>query len=155
MGCDIHTFVEVRREGRWQHEPFHPFSGRNYGVFGWLAGVRNYSQVGPLAEPKGLPGDVSFRLRAESDDWDLNGHSHSWFTLAELLAVDYEAVIEDRRVARQTSANCFDGGCTAEPGGGETMPLRDFLGPDFMRDLEMLKHYGAPEAVRVVFWFDD
>jgi hypothetical protein len=37
-----------------------------------------------------LPKDVSSQVKTESDGWGSDGHSHSWFTLAELEAYDWE-----------------------------------------------------------------
>jgi hypothetical protein len=156
MGCDIHIHTEVRKCKYWQHatgnfsEGSAPFDWRSYNLYGFLAGVRNYSAVEPICEPKGFPDDASPETNASYEYWDCDAHSATWLTLEELLAVDYEAIIEDRRVTRNGN-----GGCTCEPGEGEPMPLREFLGPFFMRDLATLQEMGAPEDVRVVFWFDN
>lgn len=70
-----------------------PYSGRNYDVFAYLADVRNgYGFAGcdtgdaiiPMAQPRGLPKDVSLMIQEQSDSWDCDGHSHSYFTLGEL-----------------------------------------------------------------------
>lgn len=71
-----------------------PLDDRNYTLFSLLADVRNgrgfagvptYDRVEPLSEPRGVPDDASFAWLAEVDGWDVDMHSHSWFTLAELL----------------------------------------------------------------------
>jgi hypothetical protein len=147
MGCDIHSYAEKRVNGKWELIPFEPFDWRNYGMYGFLADVRNYSDVPPLAKPRGLPDDVSADVKAESDHWDCDGHSHSWLSVGELSAFDYDAAVEDRRI---TVGN--DGGCTAKPGGGEMTTWRNFLDTGFFRDLERLKAEGAE---RIVFWFDN
>lgn len=158
MGCDIHLVTEVRRDGRWHiAEPFYPcracgpdgwydegeacywcggekrinhFSERSYGLFALLAGVRNYYEVMPLAEPRGLPGDspaveahqeydgCGDRLRMDPI-W-LGDHSFSWLTLGELLAHDWSAV-----------------------------------DADFAAFVEAMKAVGAPDDVRIVFGFDN
>jgi hypothetical protein len=73
--------------------------GRNYRVFSMLAGVRNGigfasiktgEPITPIADPRGLPEDVSAEVKAESDEWGVDGHSHSWLTLAELDAVPWQ-----------------------------------------------------------------
>ncbi|GIK65154.1 MAG: hypothetical protein BroJett018_29480 [Chloroflexota bacterium] len=108
MGCDIHLYVERRVNGVWEsadvwrpvHYYPHPvevdfedsyYEARNYFLFAALANVRNRYGLEPIAEPRGVPPDVSQpireRLSREYDfDWD---HSHSWFTLAELLVYDW------------------------------------------------------------------
>ena len=72
IGCDIHSFVEVKTNGKWLRleEPkfddygdkktTEPFGWRSYSVFGFLADVRNYSHCKPISEPKGLPDDSEY-----------------------------------------------------------------------------------------------
>lgn len=156
MGCDIHPRVEIRDEAGWHPVPdLEVWDFRSYSVFGWLAGVRNYSAVEPLTEPRGFPADASEPVREDFEKWKMDAHTPSWLTLAELLAVDYEAEVNDRRVTRQIAPNAWDGGCTGEPEEGTREPLREFLGVAFMRDLAYLVELGDPENVRVVFWFDN
>ena len=173
MGCDIHPRAEVRRNGQWEivgdifpyddwARSYHkcdytnePFYWRDYGMFGFLAGVRNYSAIPPISEPRGFPVDLSPELRALTDlnIWD--GHSASWLSLADLFAVDYDTSIEDRRCTVQTGPNSFNGGATCEPGQGEQTTLREFLGSLFFQHLDVLNGLGSPGNVRVVFWFDN
>jgi hypothetical protein len=63
VGCDIHMYAEFRRDGsehwwgigkRWN-------PGRNYSLFGHLAGVR--SVVDPVVEPRGFPEDAAWAAR--------------------------------------------------------------------------------------------
>lgn len=79
--------------------------GRNYATFAMLANVRNgYGFAGvktgepitPISEPRGLPEDVCAEIREISDDWDVDAHSHSYFTLAELDAVPWTSNAIDR-----------------------------------------------------------
>lgn len=119
MGCDIHDYVEIQVNGKWQKvgEVFdnyyyrpeekdiwkqkvdHPLDVRNYDAFAVLAGVRNGrgfagAKTGNgfrvIANPKGLPADVTHAVQKEADDWGPDGHSHSWVSLAELEAVNWE-----------------------------------------------------------------
>ena len=168
MGCDIHPHAEVRdpKTGIWEerggdfserhnHRNSGPFDWRSYGLFAFLTGgvVRNYSGIeGIGVKPRGLPDDSPTKGTEEEKYGDY--HSHSYLTLKELLDFDYDKQMEDRRVTRQIG-NVFHGGCTCEPGGGEKETWREFLGPNFLKDLETLKAFGDPENVRVVFWFDN
>lgn len=154
MGCDIHAYAEKRNGERWVEVDCLPdaFDDRSYGTFGFLAGVRNYSGVTPIAQPRGLPNDVSDYVRGQYDSWGGDGHTHSWLSLDELLAFDYSQPMEDRRVTRQVGPNAWSGGCTAEPGGGKATTYREFLGPSFERGLNELKDAGVE---RIVFWFDN
>ena len=146
MGCDIHTQAERKVAGKWEVIPgLHPFDWRSYGMFGFLADVRNYSAVPPISKPRGMAEG------SPSDGDDLGDHSYSWLTVEELTAFDYDKPMEDRRVTR-TVGNFTDGGVTAEPGGGAMTTYREFLGPHFFEDLEKLKAAGAE---RVVFGFDN
>lgn len=145
MGCDIHTYVEVRDGNTWklsQKPIFHddegnaswdPFSWRSYAMFTLLAGVSNQGYgITPISEPRGIPADISEPLRSilAGKDWWL--HSHSWLTLRELQAVDATQEVDYR---------------------GERTALGDFLG-GFFDDVAALAQLGNPDDVRVVFAFD-
>lgn len=174
MGCDIHSFVELKTVKGWCMVPGlfpeddfgldwtgkthrdEPFSWRNYGMFGFLANVRNYSFVPPIvAEPRGLPDGLSKPVQEAAEHWDGDGHSHSWLSLKELLDFDYSRTFEDRRCTKQVAANAWDGAADAGEGNGKQETFRDFLGIDFFRELEIMRKVGAREEVRIVFWFDN
>ena len=119
MGCDIHFFVENQVNGAWlsadkwppnkyadeEGEPPHIldykdsfYHDRNYNLFAILADVRNGSGFAgcdtgngfvPICEPRGVPDDVSEQVASESDRMGVDGHSHSWLTVDELLAYDW------------------------------------------------------------------
>ncbi len=118
MGCDIHMYVEYKKKlpvkgseermERWvsgDYFKINPFDGvwddetkmecmelyghRNYSLFSTLAGVRDYTEkIVPVSEPKGLPDDCCGFVKKESEDWDGDGHNHSWLTLKEIR--DYQ-----------------------------------------------------------------
>lgn len=130
MGCDIHS-VAIDQQGApvdvaasWS-DGCEPFGWRSYGVFGFLADVRNYSEVAPISEPRGYPEDFK-------GDLDGAEHSESWLSVAELESFDYDIALRDTR-------------------SGEHTTLRDFLGVGFFADIAELKRIGAD---RVVFGFD-
>lgn len=116
MGADIHLYVEakpVESEHDWQrftrslsHENWRETRSfnmgwgtyRNYSAFAMLADVRNGSGFAgvdlgdgfePIDKPRGLPNDISDPVQRESDGWSGDGHSHSWFTLRELLDLEH------------------------------------------------------------------
>lgn len=79
MGCDIHSFAEVKRNGKWEvvkncftlsdfdkkysktEKGDEPFENRDYSVFGFLADVRNYSHCECITgSPRGLPDDSEY-----------------------------------------------------------------------------------------------
>ena len=152
MGCDIHSHAERQDGGRWVDLDVEAFEARDYGLFGWLAGVRNYSGLTPIAADRGVPGDASHRATKDYDAWRGEAHSASWVSVAELAAVDYDQIIEDRRCAKQLGPNLWTGGGTCEPGEGKKETLREFLGPGYFAALKRLRDAGAE---RVVFWFDN
>jgi hypothetical protein len=126
MGCDIHFYVQKQMNcvwvsaDRWEPNKYADdegepklaipyekrfYSGRNYDLFGILADVRNGRGFAgldtgdgfvPIDDPRGLPVDVSEPVKADSDRWDGDGHSHSWFTVAELLAYDWTQTTKHR-----------------------------------------------------------
>lgn len=153
MGCDIHSFAERKTENGYELiKGVRPFDWGAYGMYGFLAGVRNYSEVTPISQPRGFPDDAAWETREKRDEWHGDGHTHSWLSVEELSAFNYDAEMEDRRVTRQLAPNYFHGGCTCDPGEGKTMTYREFLGTEFFRDLEELRDAGAD---RIVFWFDN
>jgi hypothetical protein len=111
MGCDIHLYVEKRTDGKWvaqgnfeRDEDGYAqggdryYDGRNYDLFAILANVRNgrgFAGVktgdgfNPIAEPKGIPDDASAEIKEIAESWDCDGHSHSHFTIRELLDYDW------------------------------------------------------------------
>ena len=131
------------RGSRWDYalakgmirSPFtsQPYGGRCYSLFGILAGVRNQSNpmIGGEYELKGIPDDASERVKNVSDEWDIDGHSHNYFTLRELLDSDYN------KMDRNELIN---------------------LGIDpyfFQTTLPQLQKIGTPDDVRIIFWFDN
>lgn len=152
MGCDIHSHAEKQDGGRWVDLDVEAFEDRDYGFFGWLAGVRNYSDMAPIAADRGFPADASAEAAKHYDDWSGDAHSASWVSVAELLAVDYDQPVEDRRTTKQLGPNFWTGGATCATGEGKTQTLREFLGPGFFA---VLKRLQDAEAGRVVFWFDN
>ena len=160
MGCDIHLLYQKQINGHWQsvrvkNNPTAvysdgPLEGRNYTIFAFLAGVRNYDAIKPIAEPRGLPSDLNDETFAqECEDY---GHTPSWLSIDELLKYDYEQETENRRVARQIAPNITHGGCTRGPGEGVIQPLAEYLGLWFFVDLLCLHRAGVE---RIVFCFDN
>lgn len=81
------------------------YNGRCYDLFAILADVRNGigfagvdmgDRLNPIDQPRGLPDDTNSIIRQESENWGCDGHSHSWLTVAELLAYDWTQVVEKR-----------------------------------------------------------
>lgn len=150
MGCDIHSYAERRDANEWECiDAITPFSHRSYSVFGFLAGVRNYSAITPIAMPRGLPMDVSRVVATVYEVYAYVGDAHtaSWLLISELTKFNYDALCEDRQVMINR-----DGSQTCAPGGGKVMSYRKFLGPHFFADLSAAQVAGTE---RIVFWFDN
>lgn len=163
MGCDIHIHGEKRDGDRWVHVKLpdikhgrwedKAFGARQYGKFGFMADVRNYSAVEPICPPNGLPDDASPETKAEYEDWSGDAHTPSWLTIAQMEAFDYERTTEDRRYTRKEANGVFNGGATCEPGKGESTTVRKFLeSSDYFESLAAVKEAGIE---RIVFWFDN
>lgn len=92
-------FNENEEENGWNYKfTDSPYRGRNYNLFAILADVRNGRgfagvKIGdgfnPISDPKGLPEDVSEEIKANSDEWGGDGHSHSYFSLLELKTYNW------------------------------------------------------------------
>lgn len=195
MGCDIHAVIErrVQIQGDWYEwlNSGDPDIGRHYEMFAVLAGVRNSVGVEPIAEPRGLPAFKAWKTFQDGERWiswerdpdaerpcreieeiatryGVDGHSHSWLTLAEIKAFDIEQYVDDPSVI---VGRADDGKVTATAGwasGGphEVVGRRKILrwpGEDepkawqrLIRYMEQAKWDGqSDEEVRLVFFFDN
>lgn len=113
------------------------YRGRNYWLFARLSNVRNYSSepIVPIAEPRGLPADACAVLRGASDRDGVDGHSHSWQTLAELQAAFAPAEIAKALANRENREGAFD---------------------SFVECLRLLaKLHPDPTKLRIVYWYDN
>jgi len=141
MGCDIHTYTEVKKDGKWVmvspyftpecigghvYEARGAFDARNYRLFGILAGVRS---GGPCMtkEPRGFPADASDSVKFEYEHWGPDAHTPSYVTLAELVAYRWD---------------------------------RSYVGDLVLTHVDDLKEWVTNgkfdyDDVRVVFWFDN
>jgi hypothetical protein len=154
MGCDIHSHAE-RKNARDEWEiinDFKPFEWRRYGLFGFLADVRNYSRVPPIAERRGIPDDSSLYVAEDYEDEGEDAHSASWLLVSELMSFNYDACFEDRRETRELEPNLRSSACTSSPGSGRKTTYREFLGEDFFDELRNIQSSGAE---RIIFWFDN
>ena len=204
MGCDIHMFTEIKRKfndkevwvnsDRWVVNPYYLlkndddndewekpmdidsiYTGRNYELFATLANVRGMGSP-VIAEPKDLPNDVCSITKAESDRWNGDGHSHSYFTLAEFVDyakdnpnMDREGYLTDEDAKKfdedGLEPNDWSWGQTSTYGNYRTWSEPSIIQPiiDSLRELYKKEHYTWPEKqtredeekIRIVFWFDN
>lgn len=75
--------------------------GRDYDLFAMLADVRNGrgfagcktgEGFNVIAKPKGLPTNASLQVVRASNNWGIDGHSHSWLTLDEIKKFDWNQI---------------------------------------------------------------
>jgi hypothetical protein len=91
--------------------------------------VRNGYDVDPIDFPRGIPDDLSSGYMYIVDRWEGDGHSHSYFTLHELLNVDWSKYEKSGRVG------WLD---------------------EFMETIEQMKSIDPdPKNVRCCFFFDN
>lgn len=147
MGCDIHLYVEQFVKGKWRSidrwyydkdskrwaiywtDRF--YRGRNYILFSILANVRNKdNDIDVLAFPKGVPPDVSPRVKSEIKWNEADGHSHSYFTLKELEQFDWEKEVNGHTYSQ-------------------------WVGSYFNNMITQLKERDEPQNIRLVFFFDN
>lgn len=102
------------------------FVERNYTLFGALAGVRGDESEPTICAPKGWPADAAPVAAWAKRSWDADAHSCSWLTLRELLAHDWAVPV-------------YNGYC------------------EHFRDVTLpaMQALGAPDDVRIVFFFDN
>lgn len=190
MGCDIHIFVEKRINGKWEcidtiigdengnlYVPYENriYTERNYSLFALLANVRNHAKIISISEPRGLPDDVSEIVKEISYQWDCDGHSHSYYTLEELLNYNPEHLVKQVgymsketwtlfQESLKTSKPNYDlrfpyAGWSSSGMGWERheweVPAKVISPNFFIETLNKLKEIGKPEDVRIVFWFDN
>ena len=101
MGADIWTYVEHynHKTKKWENANLYEktpggnfdmvnfYTGRNYTLFGKLAGVRGMDE--PMVYPRGLPEDISPEVKEEYAKFEGYAHSATWYDLYELrLLVD-------------------------------------------------------------------
>lgn len=127
MGCDIHLYVEYRKtikdKPKWYSgdylmlNPYYDvyddeesvytivplYDDRNYDLFAILADVRNYCDNKYISLPKGLPKDVTKETAKESFYWGDDGHSHSYFTLRELLEFTPEVIHRKGYISKEAA----------------------------------------------------
>lgn len=113
VGIDDDIFVNTYYRPESDYAPFRergrkaPLDDRNYDLFALLANVRNgYGFAGtprgnpivPLDMPRGVPDDASYAWLETVDSWSVDMHSHSWFTLAELIAWQEEGKLKPKMI---------------------------------------------------------
>jgi hypothetical protein len=138
------------------------YNGRNYDLFAILADVRNgygfagsYTGEGfkPISEPKDIPSDVSVEVEKASENYGIDGHSHSWFTVKELNDYDWEQETVTLRAGWYEMRTPLE----ELKQNTETALYKDCVGNFYTETIPKLKELAGNdlESVRIVFWFDN
>lgn len=133
MGCDIHAHTEIRYKCDWYHYQKHDID-RDYYLFAIMAGVRNYQDITPVAEPRGLPPNLSVVTLLEANYMGTDGHSHSWLS-------DWEV----RKISQEYQ---YDNPFWDIAVFGHEVYHHEGFGNEYKGSSYM-------DAVRLVFWFDN
>lgn len=101
MGCDLHCYIEQynKETNEWDNltlykknrdgsfKEAYVYDGRNYELFGLLAGVRG---GGCFVGPRGIPDNLSSEVAEYWDYGKDNGwHTPTWYDFCELEAYEY------------------------------------------------------------------
>lgn len=181
MGCDIHITVEVQGSRGWRcvsqfTDPDKDgnclvnggvYDGRNYLLFGLLAGVRD-KRVQAIDSPRGFPIGVS--ATSLGFHASVSDHSHTWLTVKEILRSDvwYQTVDCDAYASAWMADLINDEGLiprwgySPEPAGCCQVPAHwdepvYYSCKEFLADVAMLMRYSAigdGSDVRLVIGFD-
>lgn len=180
MGCDIHLYLEKKVDNKEWAYIEEGDVGRDYDLFGFLAGVRGYKEEQHF-ERKGLPDDMSAEVQKECNDYGSDGHSHSWLTLKELHTVDWNSdtfMIKKSGIMNNDQWEKFQDTVKAgKPdfsltypywgaGGDEKtssyheweVPIREEFKTFYDKVVQRLPAcciYCRPDELRIVFWFDN
>jgi hypothetical protein len=111
------------------------YQGRNYELFGVLAGVRDNS-MNPIDEPRGIPDDISNETRKEYELWGRDAHTPTYFTLNELLDFYH------KKKKHQETLDLFLNG------------IKERFYQEFFLISEG-RNKDFEEKFRVIFWFDN
>lgn len=185
MGCDIHIYSESLIEEKWvlqekledvnKGHPEFPephydtinadnlFIGRNYFLFGILAGVRSWDE-GDF-EVKGLPKDSSKELNILYKQWRGNAHTPSYITLEELKEWLGREQYEGRKEVIEANITWWIKELKKVNVGNVIASMNGFLNGKFMNEEyeyvhnviqtwvdKLSKRKGKDQ--RIVFWFD-
>ena len=192
MGCDIHLLVEVKKDGIWESadewntddkEYIHVdydnqlYKDRDYTLFALLADVKNYHNIKPICQPKGYPSNVSDQVFDFINYWNDDGHSHTYFTLKELIEIDWNNTIKEAGYMDNGQWKAFNQSMkTLNPDYDLRYPYSQGIGPELRRTqtwrewevplkteagnfydvvIPKLTEMGEPENVRIVLFFDN
>ena len=177
MGCDIHIRLEkMNKEGEWESidyykiredwedsKKYHPstfpffpvdiYDGRDYELFGILAGVRS-SYPNSIVEPRGIPDSANHFVKDEYEASKDFIHTPSWLTLGELRKTWYAHMDDDPKDedgCDNVYIRLLEG--IIKPIEYRLADLWFVFAEDDVELEEACRKYW--NTVRIVFWFDN
>lgn len=170
MGCDIHGFLEVKIKDQWYAFTKIP-DDRDYDMFGVLADVRNYANVEPISQPRGVPEDASVITKFEVERYGSDGHSHSYLTVDDIKTYDWTKPSMDTRptvIDIATNKPLYKASYTIEMDRPNPAHRIENLAitPKMIREdnrnwdwffdsIEEKERYFGKGNIRFIFWFDN
>lgn len=168
MGCDIHCYIEHSRtplEDRdryWASFGGHNNPGRDYSLFGLLAGVRGDAK---LFAARGLPPGVGYAARGDNEFYvsdELGGERTATRAQAESWVARGVSEWTDERKAWVTDPDAHSHSWLTLDEWKQALKAADDLDPKYPVGIDyramtaaMQVFADAGEDVRVVFWFDN
>lgn len=182
MGCDIHCYLEYREHnGKWDNDHVYTnkrgefellpvYYERDYELFAILAGVRS-DEIKPIVEPRGIPEDINEEIKKIYDNWGINAHTPSWYTLKELLnnKKKFRKIRRSGMVDEGTYNNYVNNKVTPTSWcewtslpnhvyltwTDKSYSIKNLIQAIENRCEEAYIYYANPEDIRIVFWFDN
>jgi hypothetical protein len=181
MGMDIHCFLEeydtlkqcwdVPKQYLYTSsfgENVHDiWDDRSYWTFAWLGCNYRSKAIQPITEPRGLPFDISDKLKQLQSYSIEDGHNCSWFTLDELLEYfevpvycEKEFSQEYLNYLKRENKEVWQDPIWYKQYGGNietkwTMPVSEVVNEDFINIIKESVKNKNPKHLRIVFWFDN
>lgn len=161
MGCDIHCYIEYRQAGesRWQSFGGRINPGRNYVLFGYLAGVRAMGP--PIVEPRGMPPDAGWNSIDDNTLW-ISETEHEGYTTPERAAYYVEkcgsAYVSDKQRVTHPDWHTHSWMTAKEWEQAVTLTKKKEWKwglPEMMAITACLYELAKYGESRVVFWFDN
>ena len=182
MGCDIHIHCEYKKNDTWYncdnfvwnddtkvYEFEDIYWGRNYDLFGILAGVR--SREFPIIDiPRGLPNNISAKTKEFAEMWEGYAHSHSYITMKELIKWKDKQTRKWKRLKKNhkivKKSDNYYGDYIIDDNDGvvfkEEHHMLDYLIQllkvkmgNYIYCFEEDDYYDKGDDFRIVFWFDN
>lgn len=144
MATSINMHTEIKINGEWHHYG-NPSLGNPSRLFAKMAGVQieDEADITPIAEPRGLPDDVSVITQLDADHSNDYSHSHSYLNATEIA--ELETWFKEDHMKKNPEVLVFN---------PET--LWGFLLGNSWGSFTLYKENRREglEDIRFVFWFD-